>query len=164
MYASLFARTSLLRFRLPAVLSRCSAQAAPSIFILCPARLFRIIRQISRFSETVTVEFDEHRYVEYEFSDLDQLELAYAVTIHKAQGSEYPAVVIPLLRGPRMLMNRNLLYTAVTRARNCVVLIGDPSVMKEMIDNTSEARRYTTLALRLKECRDAAEGGEFCLK
>ena len=104
------------------------------------------------------------RFVEYEMNDLDQLELAYAVTIHKAQGSEYPAVVIPLLRGPRMLMNRNLLYTAVTRARNCVVLIGDPSVMKEMIDNTSEARRYTTLALRLKECRDAAEGGEFCLK
>ena len=123
-----------------------------------------VISEINEFTNTLTVEFDEHRFVEYEMNDLDQLELAYAVTIHKAQGSEYPAVVIPLLRGPRMLMNRNLLYTAVTRARNCVVLIGDPSVMKEMIDNTSEARRYTTLALRLKECRDAAEGGEFCLK
>ena len=123
-----------------------------------------VISEINEFTNTLTVEFDEHRFVEYEMNDLDQLELAYAVTIHKAQGSEYPAVVIPLLRGPRMLMNRNLLYTAVTRARSCVVLIGDPSVMKEMIDNTSEARRYTTLALRLKECRDAAEGGEFCLK
>ena len=123
-----------------------------------------VISEINEFTNTLTVEFDEHRFVEYEMNDLDQLELAYAVTIHKAQGSEYPAVVIPLLRGPRMLMNRNLLYTAVTRARSCVVLIGDPSVMKERIDNTSEARRYTTLALRLKECRDAAEGGEFCLK
>ena len=119
-----------------------------------------VISEINEFSNTLTVEFDEHRFVEYEMNDLDQLELAYAVTIHKAQGSEYPAVVIPLLRGPRMLMNRNLLYTAVTRARQCVVLIGDPSVMKEMIDNTSEARRYTTLALRLKECRAAAGGGD----
>ena len=110
-----------------------------------------IIRQISRFSETVTVEFDEHRYVKYEFGDLDQLELAYAVTIHKAQGSEYPAVVIPLLRGPRMLMNRNLLYTAVTRAKSLVVLIGEPAVMNEMIDNAQEAKRYTTLSLRIRE-------------
>ena len=110
-----------------------------------------IIRQISRYAETITVEFDEHRYVDYDFSDLDQLELAYAVTIHKAQGSEYPAVVIPLLRGPRMLMNRNLLYTAVTRARSLVVLIGEPAVMNEMIDNVQEAKRYTTLALRIRE-------------
>ena len=116
-----------------------------------------IIRQISRFSETVTVEFDEHRYVEYEFGDLDQLELAYAVTIHKAQGSEYPAVVIPLLRGPRMLMNRNLLYTAVTRAKSLVVLIGEPAVMNEMIDNAQEAKRYTTLSLRIKETDNGSD-------
>ncbi len=121
-----------------------------------------IIRQISPFSESVTVEFDEMRYVEYDFNELDQLELAYAVTIHKAQGSEYPAVVIPLLRGPKMLMNRNLLYTAITRARSLVVLIGDPAVMYEMIDNVQEARRYTTLALRIREtyAREEAERAE----
>ena len=118
-----------------------------------------IIRQISRYAETITVEFDEHRYVDYDFSDLDQLELAYAVTIHKAQGSEYPAVVIPLLRGPRMLMNRNLLYTAVTRARSLVVLIGEPAVMNEMIDNVQEAKRYTTLALRIREADAGSSPG-----
>ncbi|MBR1899868.1 MAG: ATP-dependent RecD-like DNA helicase, partial [Lachnospiraceae bacterium] len=118
-----------------------------------------IIRQISRYAETITVEFDEHRYVDYDFSDLDQLELAYAVTIHKAQGSEYPAVVIPLLRGPRMLMNRNLLYTAVTRARSLVVLIGEPAVMNEMIDNVQEAKRYTTLALRIREADTGSSRG-----
>jgi len=118
-----------------------------------------IIRQISRYTETLTVEFDEHRYVDYDFNDLDQLELAYAVTIHKAQGSEYPAVVIPLLRGPRMLMNRNLLYTAITRARSMVVLIGEPAVMNEMIDNVQEAKRYTTLALRIKEAYAVREAG-----
>ena len=108
-----------------------------------------ILRSISALSEKMTVEFDEGRFVEYEFDELDQLELCYAVTIHKAQGSEYPAVVIPLLRGPRMLMNRNLLYTAVTRAKQLVVLIGDPEVMNEMIDNTTEAKRYTSLNLYL---------------
>ena len=109
-----------------------------------------ILKSIDTLSETVTVEFDENRSVEYEFGELDQLELSYAVTIHKAQGSEYPAVVIPLLRGPRMLMNRNLLYTAVTRAKRMVVLVGDPEVMNEMIDNTSQAKRYTSLDLYLK--------------
>ncbi len=119
-----------------------------------------IIRRISRFAENITVEFDENRYVEYGFSELDQLELAYAVTIHKAQGSEYQAVVIPLLRGPRMLMNRNLLYTAITRAKRLVVLIGDPQVMFDMIDNTSEARRYTSLDLRIRELEeDRGEDG-----
>ena len=109
-----------------------------------------IIRRIDPLSETLSVAYDENRYVEYEFGELDQLELCYAVTIHKAQGSEYPAVVIPLLHGPRMLMNRNLLYTAVTRARRLVVLIGDPEEMNRMIDNTSEAKRYTSLDLYLK--------------
>ncbi len=74
-----------------------------------------ILREINTFAETVTVEFDERKFVEYSFKQLDELELAYAITIHKAQGSEYPAVIIPLLGGPKMLMNRNLLYTAVTR-------------------------------------------------
>ena len=109
-----------------------------------------ILRRIDPFSQTLTVEFDENRFVEYEFTALDQLELAYAVTIHKAQGSEYPAVVIPLLKSPRMLMNRNLLYTAVTRAKRMVVLIGDPQVMNGMIDNATEAKRYTSLDLYLR--------------
>ena len=110
-----------------------------------------IIREINTYSERMTVEFDEHRMVEYPFSGLDELELAYAVTIHKSQGSEYPAVVIPLLSGPRMLMNRNLLYTAVTRARKCVTLVGDAAAFSQMIENTTEQRRYTTLAGRIME-------------
>ena len=83
-----------------------------------------IISEINTYEETVTVEFDEKRKVKYPFTLLDELELAYAITIHKAQGSEYPAVVIPLLQGPRQLYNRNLLYTAVTRAKKCVTLVG----------------------------------------
>ena len=82
---------------------------------------------------------------------LDELELAYAITIHKAQGSEYPAVIIPLLGGPKMLMNRNLLYTAVTRARKCVTLVGDEKTFEEMENNRMEQSRYTTLDLRIKE-------------
>ncbi len=110
-----------------------------------------IIREINEYTEKVTVEFDEHRYIEYPFASLEELELAYAVTIHKSQGSEYPAVVIPLLAGPRMLMNRNLLYTAVTRAKSCVTLVGDPEVFYQMIDNTTEQKRYSSLALRLRQ-------------
>ena len=79
-----------------------------------------IIREINTYAEMLTVEFDERRFVEYSFKQLEELELAYALTVHKSQGSEYPAVILPLLNGPRMLMNRNLLYTAVTRARSCV--------------------------------------------
>lgn len=110
-----------------------------------------ILREINTFAETVTVEFDERKFVEYSFKQLDELELAYAITIHKAQGSEYPAVVIPLLHGPRMLMNRNLLYTAVTRARKCVTLVGDEKTFGEMENNQMEQSRYTTLDLRIKE-------------
>lgn len=110
-----------------------------------------IIREINEYTERLTVEFDEGRYVEYPFGSLEELELAYAVTIHKSQGSEYPAVVIPLLPGPRMLMNRNLLYTAVTRAKSCVTLVGDPAVFDQMIDNAMEQKRYSTLALRMRE-------------
>lgn len=110
-----------------------------------------IIREINSFAETITVEFDERRFVEYSFKQLDELELAYAITIHKAQGSEYPAVIIPLLAGPKMLMNRNLLYTAVTRARKCVTLVGDEKVFAEMENNKMEQSRYTTLDLRIKE-------------
>ncbi|MGN0399487.1 MAG: ATP-dependent RecD-like DNA helicase [Blautia sp.] len=110
-----------------------------------------ILREINTFAETLTVEFEENRFVEYSFRQLDELELAYAITIHKAQGSEYPAVVIPLLSGPRMLMNRNLLYTAVTRARKCVTLVGDENTFWEMEKNQMEQSRYTTLDLRLRE-------------
>lgn len=110
-----------------------------------------IIKEINTFAETITVEFDERRFVEYSFKQLEELELAYAITIHKAQGSEYPAVIIPLLAGPKMLMNRNLLYTAVTRARKCVTLVGDEKVFAEMESNKMEQSRYTTLDLRIKE-------------
>ena len=110
-----------------------------------------VIREINEFAETITVEFEEKRFAEYSFKQLEELELAYAITIHKAQGSEYPAVVIPLLQGPRMLMNRNLLYTAVTRAKSCVVLVGDPGVFEQMIDNGTEQKRYTTPAVRMRE-------------
>ena len=110
-----------------------------------------IIREINSFAEIMTVEFDEKRFVEYSFKQMDELELAYAITIHKAQGSEYPAVVIPLLQGPRMLMNRNLLYTAVTRARKCVTLVGDEKTFYEMENNRMEQERYTALDVRIKE-------------
>ena len=110
-----------------------------------------ILREINTFAETVTVEFDERKFVEYSFKQLDELELAYAITIHKAQGSEDPAVIIPLLGGPKMLMNRNLLYTAVTRARKCVTLVGDEKTFEEMENNRMEQSRYTTLDLRIKE-------------
>lgn len=110
-----------------------------------------IIRQINPFAELLTVEYDEHRFVDYTYKQLDELELAYATTIHKAQGSEYPAVIIPLLGGPRMLMTRNLLYTAVTRARKCVTLVGSDVTFQAMIDNHQEESRYTTLAERIAE-------------
>lgn len=110
-----------------------------------------IIRQINDFAEQMIIEFDEGRMVEYPYKLLDELELAYAITIHKSQGSEYPAVVIPLLGGPMMLMNRNLLYTAVTRARKCVTLVGNEVTFQQMIQNTSQQKRYSGLCDRLKE-------------
>lgn len=110
-----------------------------------------IIREINDFAETMTVEFDEGRMVEYPYKLLDELELAYAITIHKSQGSEYPAVVIPLLSGPAMLMNRNLLYTAVTRARKCVTLVGNEATFAQMVQNTAQQKRYSGLCDRLRE-------------
>ena len=104
-----------------------------------------IVRAINTFAEEVTVEFDEGRMASYPFKQLDELDLAYAITVHKSQGSEYPAVVIPLLSGPRPLMNRNLLYTAVTRARSCVTLVGSASTFQAMIENGTEQKRYTGL-------------------
>lgn len=110
-----------------------------------------VITSINSFGELLTVEYEEGRFVDYTFKQLDELELAYATTIHKAQGSEYPAVVIPLLGGPKMLMTRNLLYTAVTRARKCVVLTGSADTFQAMIDNQTEENRYTTLSQRIGE-------------
>ncbi len=110
-----------------------------------------MIREINTFSEELTVEFDEGRMVDYSFRNLEELELAYAITIHKSQGSEYPAVVIPVHSGPRMLMTRNLIYTAVTRARRCVCLVGIPEMFQMMVDNESEQRRYTGLKARIRE-------------
>ncbi len=110
-----------------------------------------IVREINHFAEQVVVEFDEKRQVAYGFSQLDELEHAYAVTIHKSQGSEYPAVILPLLSGPRMLFNRNLLYTAVTRARKCVAIVGDEKTVARMIENERQQRRYTSLDRRMLE-------------
>ncbi|MDD6639142.1 MAG: ATP-dependent RecD-like DNA helicase [Lachnospiraceae bacterium] len=110
-----------------------------------------IIEEINDFAETMTISFDEGRMVEYPYKLLEELELAYAITIHKSQGSEYPAVVIPLLTGPRMLMNRNLLYTAVTRAKKCVTIVGNDETFQMMIENNAEQRRYSGLRDRLTE-------------
>lgn len=110
-----------------------------------------IIREINTYEETVTVEFDEHRQVVYPYQLLDELELAYAITIHKSQGSEYPAVVIPLLQGPRQLYHRNLLYTAVTRAKKCVTVVGSDAVFQEMIRNNQDQKRNTSLDERIRE-------------
>ncbi len=110
-----------------------------------------IIKEINTFAQTLTVEFDEGRRVDYPFGQLDELELAYAITIHKSQGSEYPAVILPLLSGPKMLFNRNLLYTAVTRAKKCVVIVGSDSTVQRMIENVNEQRRFTGLKERIEE-------------
>lgn len=110
-----------------------------------------IVDRINLFLSEITVKFDDEKYVTYSFKEADELEHAYAVTVHKSQGSEYPAVVLPLLEGPRMLMNRNILYTAVTRARKCICIVGDDRVFYEMVSNENEQRRYSSLALRIKE-------------
>ncbi|MCR4656774.1 MAG: ATP-dependent RecD-like DNA helicase [Lachnospiraceae bacterium] len=110
-----------------------------------------IVKEISDFSETVTVEYDGSRLVRYPYGELDELSLAYAVTVHKSQGSEYPAVVMPLFNGPMLLFYRNLLYTGVTRAMKCVVLIGSRQRIEQMIDNADKHHRYTGLDCRLKE-------------
>ena len=110
-----------------------------------------IIREINLFAELVTVEFDEGRMVEYPFGGLDELVLAYAITIHKSQGSEYPAVVLPLLNGPRLLFNRNVLYTAVTRAKKCVTIVGSPDTVQMMIGNEMEMKRYSGLKRAIQE-------------
>ena len=110
-----------------------------------------IIREIHSYNQTLVVEFDDMRRVIYPFSGLEELELAYAITIHKSQGSEYPAVLLPLLKGPRQLLNRNLLYTGVTRAKSCLTILGSSETLAEMVANENESRRYTGLSLRIRE-------------
>ena len=110
-----------------------------------------ILKEIDEYGQTVLVEFDDHRCVTYTHEQMAELELAYAITIHKSQGSEYPAVIMPLLGGPRMLFNRNLLYTGVTRAKSCVTILGSRQVVEDMIANESEAKRYTSLDVRIRE-------------
>ena len=109
------------------------------------------VKEINDTMSTLLVEFDDGRRVNYPFSALEELELSYAITIHKSQGSEYPAVILPLLGGPRMLFNRNLLYTGITRARNCVTILGSSETVRNMIENVSENRRYTGLEQRIRE-------------
>ena len=109
------------------------------------------ILEINDNTSTLMVEYDEQRRVTYPFSILEELELSYAITIHKSQGSEYPAVIMPLLSGPRMLFNRNLLYTGVTRARNCVTILGSSEAVRSMIEDESENKRYTSLSDRIIE-------------
>ena len=102
------------------------------------------------------VEYEDYKKVTYQFDMLDELELAYAVTIHKSQGSEYPAVIMPLLGGPRQLLNRNLLYTGITRAKRCVTVIGSQETVYSMIENGNEKKRYTGLLERLREVKEVS--------
>ncbi len=110
-----------------------------------------IISQINEHRQMLEVIFDDGKYVIYGYEQLEELTLAYATTVHKSQGSEYPAVILPLLSGPQILMNRNILYTAVTRAKKCVVIVGNSAVVERMIENTREQERYTGLKDRVRE-------------
>ena len=109
------------------------------------------ITYIDNDSKFMEVVFDENKVVHYDFAQLDKLELSYAVTIHKSQGSEYRAVILPLLNGPEMLMTRNLLYTGLTRAKNLAVIVGSPETVYHMVDNNREIERFTTLSKKIKE-------------
>ena len=120
-----------------------------------------ILREINEFAETAEVEFEDGRFATYSFKQLEELELAYAITIHKSQGSEYPAVILPVLSGPQMLLNRNLLYTAVTRARKCVTVVGSEETFAEMIRNEKQQKRYSALDERIRELNESIKkGGE----
>lgn len=110
-----------------------------------------IIQKINVGMQLMEVEFDDNRYITYNFKDLEELELAYAITVHKSQGSEYPAIIMPVLSGPIMLMNRNILYTAVTRAKSCVCLVGSAQTVQTMISNEGEHKRYSGLTERIRE-------------
>ncbi len=124
-----------------------------------------VIEQINHFAREILVRFDENRVVRYSFEEMEEVDLAYAVTVHKSQGSEYPAVVLPLLNGPRMLMNRNILYTAVTRAKKCVVIVGSARQVGQMIASEKSQERYSGLADRIREIgREKGSGYESLRK
>ena len=107
------------------------------------------ITDIDKNFNELTVLFDDTRYVTYDFAQLDELELAYAVTVHKSQGSEFPIVVMPVTWFPPLLATRNLLYTAVTRGKKAVVMVGSEDRMRAMIDNNSTVEKYSGLVVRL---------------
>jgi exodeoxyribonuclease V alpha subunit len=109
-----------------------------------------IITKIDNEDQKVVVMFDDDKLSEYDFNILDELEPAYAITIHKSQGSEFPAIVIPVFPGPQVLMTRNLVYTAVTRAKSLVVIVGSENTLKAMVENDREALRYSGLEEKLK--------------
>lgn len=105
---------------------------------------------IDKSSKKLTVEMDDKRLIDYTLEDLDNLELAYAITIHKSQGSEFKSVIIPMFDGYKLLQTRNLLYTAITRAKENIVLVGDKNVMNNMIRNNTINSRYSNLENRIK--------------
>lgn len=115
------------------------------------------ILSIDSVNREMCVEFDDKRKVRYNYENLEEMELAYAITIHKSQGSEYPAVVLPILTGPRLLFNRNLLYTAITRAKECVTIVGNHEMVSRMIENISEYERYTSLEIAIKQMEELYE-------
>jgi exodeoxyribonuclease V alpha subunit len=115
------------------------------------------IEYIDEEKQTLAVIFDEEREVVYENIYLDELDLAYAITIHKSQGSEFPVAIIPIFMGPPLLMNRNLLYTAITRAKQLVVLVGDIKAAKFMINNNKSFERYSLLKHRIMDIMESEE-------
>ena len=116
-----------------------------------------MITDISDYDEELTILFDDGRESVYNYKELDQIYHEIAVTIHKSQSSEYTSVIITLLGGNRKLMNRNLIYTAITRARQLVIIVGDVNLVNQMVDNSEEQKRYTSLALRLEELNESMD-------
>lgn len=111
---------------------------------------FGKIVDIDEEDRIMKVVFDEEKEVEYSFNQLDELKLSYATTVHKSQGSEFPVVVMPIYWGPPMLLTRNLLYTAITRAKELIVLVGDENYLKRMVDNNRITKRYSSLDIKIK--------------
>jgi len=116
------------------------------------------IKAVDNEYGVITVVFDDEKYVEYDFSQLEELELAYAVTVHKSQGSEFPIVIMPVSWFPPMLATRNLLYTAVTRGKRVVVLVGSENRMCAMVDNDRIKMRYSGLRSRLEKLMTTTQG------
>lgn len=116
---------------------------------------FGYIQSIDEEKNTLTVVFDEDKKVVYDNMHLDELELSYAITIHKSQGSEFPVIILPIFMGPPLLMNRNLLYTAITRAKQMVVLVGDLKALSFMINNNKSFERYSLLKYRIMDIMES---------